>query len=119
MASNIKLPKLKENVDTVEVNEVLVSPGQVVQKDQPLIVVNADKSNMEVYAPMAGKVVKVNVKAGDEVKIGRVYGVIGGGNGEAAPPPKPASAAQVRKDEHTDEPGPRAPRAAPRQEEPA
>ncbi len=30
MPSEIKLPKLKENVDTVEVSEVLVAPGQVV-----------------------------------------------------------------------------------------
>jgi pyruvate dehydrogenase E2 component (dihydrolipoamide acetyltransferase) len=56
-----------------------------VQKDQPLIVVNADKSNMEVYAPMPGKVVKVNVKVGDEIKIGSVYCVLEGGNGEVAP----------------------------------
>jgi dihydrolipoamide dehydrogenase len=72
MPSEIKLPKLKENVDSVEVNEVLVQPGQTVQKDQPLLVVNADKSNMEVYAPMAGKVVKLNVKVGDEIKVGSV-----------------------------------------------
>jgi len=108
MASEIKLPKLKENVDTVEVNEVLVTPGQVVEKNQPLIVVNADKSNMEVSAPMAGKVVKLNVKPGDEIKIGAVYCVIDGSNGEAGSAPAPAktSQANVRKDERTDEPKP-------------
>ncbi len=109
MPSEIKLPKLKENVDTVEVSEVLVAPGQTVQKDQPLLVVNADKSNMEVYAPMAGKVVKLNVKVGDEIKIGNVYAVLEGGNGEAAAPPAPAkaAAAQQRKEEKTEEPTPR------------
>jgi pyruvate dehydrogenase E2 component (dihydrolipoamide acetyltransferase) len=90
MPSEIKLPKLKENVDTVEVNEVLVQLGQIVEKDQPLIVVNADKSNMEVYAPIAGKIVQLNVKVGDEIKIGSVYCVIEGANGatvaSAAPP---------------------------------
>src|SRR5205823_3893584 len=34
MANEIKLPRLKENVDSYEVTEVLVAPGQVVSKDQ-------------------------------------------------------------------------------------
>src|SRR5437588_2614766 len=103
MASEIKLRKLKEGVDTVEVTEVLVSPGQAVEKDQPLIVVNADKANMEVYAPMAGKLTQVKVKPGDELKVGSVYCVIESGNGEAPAPPAPAraSATQARKDERT------------------
>jgi pyruvate dehydrogenase E2 component (dihydrolipoamide acetyltransferase) len=108
MPSEIKLPKLKENVDSVEVNEVLVQPGQTVQKDQPLLVVNADKSNMEVHAPMAGKVVKLNVKVGDELKVGSVYVVLEGGNGEA-PPAKEAAkeAKEARKQEHVEEPTPK------------
>jgi pyruvate dehydrogenase E2 component (dihydrolipoamide acetyltransferase) len=122
MASEIKLPKLKENVDSVEVTEVLVQPGQAVQKDQPLIVVNADKSTMEVYAPAAGKVVKVNVKPGDEIKIGAVYVVLDSANGEAAPAPPPAAPApsaekQARKNEHVEEPAPAfkpAPRPTPK-----
>jgi pyruvate dehydrogenase E2 component (dihydrolipoamide acetyltransferase) len=103
MASEIKLPKLKENVDSVEVTEVLVQPGQAVQKDQPLIVVNADKSTMEVYAPAAGKVVKINVKPGDEIKIGAVYVVLDSANGEAAPAAAPAEK-QARKNEQVEEP---------------
>jgi pyruvate dehydrogenase E2 component (dihydrolipoamide acetyltransferase) len=86
MANEIKLPKLKENVETVEVQELLVKVGQTVAKDQPLLVVNADKSNMEVNAPVAGKVVQLKVKVGDEVKIGAVYAVIEG-NGEGGPGP--------------------------------
>lgn len=118
MASEIKLPKLKENVDSVEVTEVLVQPGQAVQKDQPLIVVNADKSTMEVYAPVAGKVVKFNVKPGDEIKIGAVYVVIDSANGEAAPAPAaPSAAKEARKNEHVEEPAPTfkpAPRPTPK-----
>jgi pyruvate dehydrogenase E2 component (dihydrolipoamide acetyltransferase) len=89
MANEIKLPKLKENVESVEVQEVLVSAGQTVEKDQPLLVVNADKSTMEVPAPFAGKVVSLNVKPGQELKIGQVYCVLEGGNGEVqAPAPR-------------------------------
>src|SRR3954465_13443976 len=93
MATDVKLPRLKENVDSYEVTEVLVAPGQVVAKDQPILVVNADKSNLEVYSPVAGKVVKLNVKVGDEVKIGSPYCVIEGGNGAAAAPEAPKAKA--------------------------
>src|SRR5262249_10156707 len=118
MANELKLPRLKENVDTYEVTEVLVTPGQVVAKDQPILVVNADKSNLEVYAPAAGKVVKLNVKVGDEIKIGSTYCVIDSGNGaapaeapkakapEQAKPSKQGvpTAREQRKDEKTEEP---------------
>jgi pyruvate dehydrogenase E2 component (dihydrolipoamide acetyltransferase) len=93
MPSELKLPKLTETVDTVQVNEILVSPGQTVEKDQPLIVVNADKSNMEVYAPMAGKIVQLPVKVGQELKVGGVYAVMEG-NGEASAAPAPAPSAE-------------------------
>lgn len=100
MSTQIKLPKLKENVDSVEVSEVLVKAGQVVEKDQALIVVNADKSNMEVYAPAAGKILELKVKPGDELKIGAVYCVMEGGNGEGPSVPP----AQERINEHAEEP---------------
>lgn len=100
MPRQIKLPKLKENVDSVEVSEVLVQPGQEVEKDQPLLIVNADKSNMEVYAPAAGKIVQINVKAGDELKVGAVYAVLEGDNGE----PAIAARAQKQIDEQAEEP---------------
>jgi pyruvate dehydrogenase E2 component (dihydrolipoamide acetyltransferase) len=98
MANEIKLPRLKENVETVEVNEVLVAVDQAVEKGQPLMVVNADKSNMEVYSPVAGRVAQLRVKVGDELKTGDVYCVIES-DGEGARPtagkaaaPAPAAA---------------------------
>jgi pyruvate dehydrogenase E2 component (dihydrolipoamide acetyltransferase) len=86
MANEIKLQPLKENVESVEVNEVKVTPGDTVAKDQPLLEVQADKATLEVNAPMAGRVAKVLVNVGDTIKVGQVYCVIEGANGEAAPP---------------------------------
>ncbi len=106
MANEIKLPKLKENVEAVEVNEILVASGQDVEKDQPLMVVNADKSNMEVSAPVAGRLVEFRVKVGDELKIGQVYCVIEA-NGEAVGGKAPAAKAEPAKKE------PEAPKSAP------
>jgi pyruvate dehydrogenase E2 component (dihydrolipoamide acetyltransferase) len=91
MASEIKLPKLKENVESVEIVEILAPSNQVVAKDQPLMVVNADKSSMEVQAPMAGRIVQWRVKPGDELRIGDVYCLIESTNGEPATAPTAAA----------------------------
>src|SRR5919199_5071635 len=84
MVSEIKLQALKENVDSVEVNAVRVSPGDQVAKDQPLLEVQADKTALEVTSPVAGRVTEVKVKAGDQIQVGQVYCLIEAGNGEAA-----------------------------------
>jgi pyruvate dehydrogenase E2 component (dihydrolipoamide acetyltransferase) len=98
MADEIKLQALKEGVDTVEVNAVKVAPGDVVAKDQPLLEVQADKAALEVTSPSAGKVVKILVKAGDEIKVGQPYLVLDSTNGEApAAPPKSPDTAQAEK----------------------
>jgi pyruvate dehydrogenase E2 component (dihydrolipoamide acetyltransferase) len=92
MASEIKLQALKENVDTVEVNAVKVAPGDVVEKDQALLEVQADKAALEVPSPVAGRVSKILVKPGDQIAIGQVYCVIESGNGEV--PAAPATKAE-------------------------
>jgi pyruvate dehydrogenase E2 component (dihydrolipoamide acetyltransferase) len=102
MASDIKIPRLTESADTVEVTEVHVKAGDKVEEDQTLIVVNADKSTADVRAPMAGTVVALNVKVGDQVKVGTVYCSIEGANGEV---PAAAPAAK-RKEEAVEEPKP-------------
>ena len=95
MASEIKLQALKEGVDSVEVNAVKIAPGDVVAKDQALLEVQADKAALDVTSPTAGKVVKVLVKMGDQIKIGQPYCIIESSNGEA--PAAPAQAATPAK----------------------
>ncbi len=93
MATEIKLPALKENVDTVEVNAVRCAPGDTVAKDQILLEVQADKTALDVPSPSAGRVSEVRVKIGDQIKVGQVICLIeGGGNGEA---PKSVPAKQA------------------------
>jgi pyruvate dehydrogenase E2 component (dihydrolipoamide acetyltransferase) len=119
MQSEIKLSKLKEGVDSVVVQELLVGPGEAVQKDQPLMTVNADKSTFDVKAPMAGKLVKFSVKVDDEIKIGAAYCVIDGANGEAPAKEKPKEApkeaprAAAPKEPTPDRPDPAKPAPAP------
>ncbi|NUR24097.1 biotin/lipoyl-containing protein, partial [Frateuria sp.] len=56
--------------DNVPVIEVLVKPGDRVEKEQSLITLESDKATMEVPAPFAGVVKEVKLKVGDEVSEG-------------------------------------------------
>jgi pyruvate dehydrogenase E2 component (dihydrolipoamide acetyltransferase) len=108
MATEIKLPALKENVDTVEVNAVRCAPGDTVAKDQILLEVQADKTALDVPSPSAGRVTEVRVKIGEQIKVGQVICLIeGGGNGEApksAPAKKAATPAEPTKAKQTEAP---------------
>ena len=88
MANEIKLPALKDGVEAVEVNAIKVAVGDVIAADQPILEVQADKAALEVTAPMAGRVVEIRVKEGEEIKVGQVYLVLDGVNGSAAPAKK-------------------------------
>jgi len=65
----IVVPPLGD-VDEVDVIEVLVEPGDKVEKDAPLITLESDKATMEVPSPDAGTVTEVLVNVGDKVKEG-------------------------------------------------
>src|SRR5262245_57477263 len=118
MANEIKLPALKENVDSVEVNAVKVAPGDVVARDQPLLEVQADKAALDVASPVAGRVAKVLVRAGDQVKVGQPYVVIEETDGAAVPEAKEARPAKgaARPAEQPKEPSPKPAAAAPKPE---
>ena len=65
----IKVPNIGEFED-VEIIEVLVSSGQDVLKNDPLITVESDKSSVEIPSPFEGKVKTLNVKVGDKISEG-------------------------------------------------
>ena len=58
--------------DEVDVVEVLVTAGDTVKVDDPLITLESDKATMDVPATKAGKIVEVKVKAGDKIGTGGV-----------------------------------------------
>ena len=65
----IKVPNIGEFKD-VEVIEVLVSNGQSVSKNDPLITIESDKSSVEIPASFDGKVKSLIIKVGDKVSEG-------------------------------------------------
>ena len=65
----IEVPDMGE-VDDVEVVELLVAPGEHVDKDQSLLVLESDKASVEIPSTMAGVVHSVIVSMGDRVVTG-------------------------------------------------
>src|SRR5438309_9266791 len=81
MASEIKLPELGENLEGGEIPDVKVAAGDAVSEGQPLIEVEAEKTTVEVPAPVSGKVAKLLIKKGDKVQVGQTFCLIEGGEG--------------------------------------
>ena len=75
----IKVPNIGEFKD-VEVIEVLISNGQSVSKNDPLITIESDKSSVEIPSSYEGKVKSVNVKVGDKVSEGDTILIIENNN---------------------------------------
>ena len=58
--------------DSVEVIEILVAEGDVVQAEDSLITVESDKASMEIPSSESGKIIKMNVALGDNIAQGSV-----------------------------------------------
>ncbi|MBR2512414.1 MAG: pyruvate dehydrogenase complex dihydrolipoyllysine-residue acetyltransferase [Halomonas sp.] len=65
----IKVPDIGGDTD-VEIIEIAVSVGDVIEAEDTLITLESDKASMDVPAPKGGKVLKVLVKEGDSVSEG-------------------------------------------------
>ena len=62
--------------DSVDVIEVLVSPGDTVDVESPLITLESDKATMDVPSPVAGTVTEVRIALGDQVSQGSLIAVV-------------------------------------------
>jgi dihydrolipoamide dehydrogenase len=67
----VKVPDIGDFSD-VPVIEVLVKPGDRIDKEASLITLESDKATMEVPSPQAGVVREIRVKLGDKVSEGAV-----------------------------------------------
>ncbi|MHB1686467.1 MAG: 2-oxo acid dehydrogenase subunit E2 [Ignavibacteriaceae bacterium] len=67
----LKLPELGENIESADVLNILVKPGDLIEKDQGIIEIETDKATIEVPSTLSGKVVEVLIKSGDKAKVGQ------------------------------------------------
>lgn len=91
---DVKVPDIGDFED-IPVIEILVSPGDAVEAEDPLITLESDKATMEVPSPGAGKVVEVLVNIGDKVSEGVAILKLEGEGAGDAPAEAPAAAAAV------------------------
>ena len=77
MAYEFKLPDLGEGLTEGEVARWLVSEGDEVAEDQPLVEIQTDKTTVEIPSPAAGKVAQILVEEGKVVPVGTILVVIG------------------------------------------
>ena len=66
---DIKVPNIGE-FKKVEVIEILIKKGEKIQKNDPLITIESDKSSVEIPSTTDGTVISLNVKVGDKVSEG-------------------------------------------------
>jgi pyruvate dehydrogenase E2 component (dihydrolipoyllysine-residue acetyltransferase) len=68
---SVEVPDIGDFED-VPVIEILVSPGDTVETDDPLLTLESDNATMDVPAPFAGTIKEIQVSVGDRVSQGRV-----------------------------------------------
>ena len=81
----IKVPDIGDYKD-VPVSEVLVNPGDVVEKEQSIVVLESDKATMDVPSSHSGVVKEVKVKVGDSLSEGSTVILLEEGAASAAAP---------------------------------
>jgi pyruvate dehydrogenase E2 component (dihydrolipoamide acetyltransferase) len=89
-----KLPDIGEGVHEGEIVRWIVSEGDTVAEDDPVVEVMTDKATVEIPAPASGIVQSTLVAEGEVAKVGDVIFVLAtSGGGAAAPVAAPAPAA--------------------------
>ena len=111
--AEFKVPELGENVAGGDVTRVLVSVGDTIAREQPVLELETDKATIEVPSSVEGVITEIKVKQGDKVKVGAVVliveaGAAAGNGAGAAKGAEPAKAAPQDQDPGPDQqkPGP-------------
>jgi pyruvate dehydrogenase E1 component len=87
MAQNIAVPDIGDFKE-VEVIEVLVKPGDQINKNDPVVTIESDKSSVEIPSPESGKIKDLKVKIGDKVSEGSILATIENGAAVTTPEKK-------------------------------
>ena len=75
MSTEIKVPDIGD-FKNVEIIEILIKEGDEVNKNDPIITIESDKSSVEIPSPFSGKIPELKVKVGDKVSEGSLIGLI-------------------------------------------
>lgn len=90
MPIELKVPSVGESITEVQIGEWLKNEGDLVSKDEPVVLVETDKANVEIPAPESGVLMTISRQVGEIVPVGAVIGEIETGGTVAAPSPDSA-----------------------------
>jgi pyruvate dehydrogenase E2 component (dihydrolipoamide acetyltransferase) len=115
MATRVDVPQLGLTMETGTILQWLKAEGDKVEKGQPVVVIQTDKVEYEVEAPVTGTLLKIAAKEGVELPVGSVMGVIGQPGEDVASllGAVPPAASVERQASSQESPEPRAPSPEP------
>ena len=76
MSIEIKVPEMGESIVEATVGEWIKNEGDLIEAGETILELETEKVNLEVTAPAAGQLEKVNIAEGEIVNVGAVLGTI-------------------------------------------
>ena len=93
MTTEFNLPELGEDIDAGDVVALLVSVGDTIEVDQPVLEIETDKAAIEIPSSVSGVITAIHVEEGGIVEVGKPILTVdteevGEGKTEPAEPPQ-------------------------------
>ena len=82
---DVRVPRLAEGVESATVANILVAPGDRIEKDQVILELETEKAVGPIPSPVSGEVSRIHVKPGDEVSVGQPLITLSESGAAAAP----------------------------------
>jgi pyruvate dehydrogenase E2 component (dihydrolipoamide acetyltransferase) len=79
------LPELGEGIESGDVVQILVTVGDTLSKDQPILELETDKAVIEVPAPVDGVIQSIHIEEGGKASVGQLIVTMETAAVEAAP----------------------------------
>src|SRR2546425_4605319 len=74
MAVELVIPSVGESISEVEIGDWLKNPGESVDQDEPVVVIETEKATVELPAPTAGTITQMLKQKGEKAAVGDVIG---------------------------------------------
>jgi 2-oxoglutarate dehydrogenase E2 component (dihydrolipoamide succinyltransferase) len=103
MTIELKIPAVGESITEVQIGEWLKAEGDLVKQDEPLAVIDSEKTTFELPAPQNGRITKILCQSGETVKVGTVVAQFERDDGGGRPPADGAAESPAPSDQRKSE----------------
>lgn len=76
MAIELKVPAVGESVTEVQLGEWFKREGDLVERDEAVVVIDTDKVSVDLAAPVRGRIERILVASGQSAQVGDVVGLL-------------------------------------------